>query len=54
MTRTQRQRGQSAAEYLGVIVIVAAVIVALSQSGIGADIARFLKDAVGDISAGKG
>ena len=44
------QRGQSAAEYLGVVIVVVAVIAALSQSGIGNEIAGFLKDTIGDIS----
>ena len=52
--RLLSERGQSAAEYLGVIIVVAAVIAALSQSGIGSDIAKFLKDTVGDISSGGG
>jgi hypothetical protein len=43
-------RGQTAAEYMGVLLLIAAIIAAVVGSGIGDDIAGFLHDKVKKIS----
>jgi Flp pilus assembly pilin Flp len=44
--------GQTAAEYLGIIVLVAAIIAALVGSGVAEDIANFVKEKVAEIAGG--
>jgi len=39
-THARSERGQAAAEYLGVILVVAAIIAAIAASGLGATITR--------------
>ncbi|MEU9704637.1 Flp family type IVb pilin [Streptomyces sp. NPDC047981] len=41
-TRTTNDRGQTAVEYLGIIVVVVAIVVAIS----GTDIGKTIKDAI--------
>jgi Flp pilus assembly pilin Flp len=47
------QRGQTAAEYLGVLLVVSVVIAAVAGTDLGHDITRKLSDLVRDISGGK-
>lgn len=51
--RMQEDRGQTAAEYLGIVVIVAILIAALSQSKFGAEIGQAISSKITDI-AGNG
>ncbi|MER7463814.1 hypothetical protein [Streptomyces sp. NPDC097981] len=46
-------RGQTAFEYLGIILVVVVIIGAIVGTGIGKDITTKIKDQVGSISAGK-
>jgi Flp pilus assembly pilin Flp len=48
--RLRDERGQTAAEYLGVIVVIGVIIGVLATSGIGEEIADAIKDAIDDIS----
>ncbi|MEU9034340.1 hypothetical protein AB0D45_05425 [Streptomyces sp. NPDC048352] len=45
-------RGQTAFEYLGIILVVVVIIGAIVGSGIGAEITKRIKDAVDKIKAG--
>ena len=45
-------RGQSAAEYMGVLLVVSAIIAGVATTGVGHDITRALSDLVRDISSG--
>ncbi|MDJ0384145.1 hypothetical protein [Streptomyces sp. G-G2] len=45
-------RGQTAFEYLGIILVVVVIIGAIVGSGIGTEITSKIKKAVGDIKAG--
>ena len=46
MERAKENRGQTAAEYMGVLLLVAVIITAVVGSGVGSDLAGFLKDKV--------
>ncbi|MET9466829.1 hypothetical protein ABZY44_18890 [Streptomyces sp. NPDC006544] len=46
-------RGQTAFEYLGIILVVLVIIGAIAASGIGTDISNKIKTAVRDIKSGK-
>jgi hypothetical protein len=46
-------RGQSAAEYLGVLLVVSVIIAAVATTGVGHDITRTLSDLVRDIAGGE-
>jgi hypothetical protein len=48
--RAKETRGQTAAEYMGVLLLIAAIIAAVVGSGMGNDIAGFLHDKVQQIS----
>jgi pilus assembly protein Flp/PilA len=48
----RNEDGQTAAEYLGIIVLVAAIIAALVGSGVAEDIANFVKEKVAEIAGG--
>jgi Flp pilus assembly pilin Flp len=48
----RNQRGQSSAEYLGVIVLVAVIIGVLATTDIGTEIKDFLQSVIGDIGDG--
>ncbi|MFF3623606.1 hypothetical protein [Streptomyces sp. NPDC002467] len=45
-------RGQTAFEYLGIILVVVVIIGAIVGSGIGSEITKRIKDAVTNIKAG--
>ena len=47
--RNRSQRGQVAAEYLGMVVVVGVIITALTKTSVGADIASALSGAVAKI-----
>jgi hypothetical protein len=47
--RNRSQRGQVAAEYLGMVVVIAVIVVGLKQAGIGAAIGNAVKTAVSAI-----
>jgi hypothetical protein len=42
-------RGQTAAEYMGVLLLVAAIITAVVASGVGGDIKKAIVDQINDI-----
>lgn len=44
--RLREERGQTAAEYMGVIVVIAAILAAVVGSGIGEKITGLIEDAV--------
>ena len=52
--RLREERGQTAAEYLGIIVVIAVIIGALYGAGIGDEIATAIKDQVKKIAGGGG
>ncbi|MFI8105528.1 hypothetical protein [Streptomyces sp. NPDC086023] len=57
VTRIQKRyanldRGQTAFEYLGIILVVVALILAIVASGIGAEITKKIKEQVEKIKAG--
>jgi hypothetical protein len=45
-------RGQTAAEYLGVLLVVSVIIAAVATTEVGHDITRTLSDLVRDIAGG--
>ncbi|MFD6873691.1 MULTISPECIES: hypothetical protein [unclassified Streptomyces] len=47
-----QDRGQTAFEYLGIILVVVVIIGAIVGSGIGSEITKRIKDAVTSIKAG--
>ena len=46
------ERGQTAAEYLGVLVVVSVIIAAVAGTGVGDDIKNWIHDVVQKISGG--
>ena len=52
--RAREQRGQTAAEYMGILLIVSLIIAALFGAGIGTKIAGGVKDLIADIGNGRG
>ncbi|MER6392917.1 hypothetical protein ABT236_31215 [Streptomyces sp. NPDC001523] len=50
---TTADRGQTAFEYLGIILVVVVIIGAIIGTGIGTEITTKIKQAVTDIKAGK-
>ncbi|APU41923.1 hypothetical protein [Streptomyces sp. TN58] len=48
----QRDRGQTAFEYLGIILVVIVIVGAIVGSGVGTEITTRIKQAVKDIKAG--
>jgi Flp pilus assembly pilin Flp len=52
VARRHEEQGQTAAEYLGIVVVVAAIIAVLAQSSIGEDIASAIKSKISDIAGG--
>jgi Flp pilus assembly pilin Flp len=48
-TRLAEDRGQTAAEYMGILLIVAVIIGALATSGIGDALANAVKKAIGQV-----
>ena len=47
--RLADEEGQTAAEYMGLVLVVAAVIAALLSANIGGDIVKKIKDAIAGI-----
>jgi hypothetical protein len=52
LLRAGRSRGQTAAEYVGVLLVVSVVIAAVAATDFGHDITHRLSDLVRDISGG--
>ena len=52
-THLAEERGQTAAEYMGILLVVAVIIVALAGSGIGTDIADYAGKQVKKIADAK-
>lgn len=50
--RLSAEDGQTAAEYLGIILVVVAIIAGIAASGIGGTISGKITDAINSISAG--
>ncbi|MFF9977558.1 hypothetical protein [Streptomyces erythrochromogenes] len=48
----QLDRGQTAFEYLGIILVVIVIVGAIVGSGVGSEITKRIKQAVTDIKAG--
>ena len=46
------RRGQTAAEYMGVLLVVSVIIAAVATTGVGHDITSALSDLVRDIAGG--
>jgi hypothetical protein len=51
--RAKENKGQTAAEYMGVLLLIAVIITAIVGSGMGTAIADALKEKVGDIAGVK-
>ncbi len=51
--RMQEDRGQTAAEYLGIVVIVAILIAALAKTDIGGTIGSAITTKISDIAGNK-
>ncbi|WP_405831787.1 MULTISPECIES: hypothetical protein [unclassified Streptomyces] len=49
---TNLDRGQTAFEYLGIILVVIVIVGAIVGSGVGSEITKRIKQAVTDIKAG--
>ena len=50
--RAGSARGQTAAEYVGVLLVVSVIIAAVATTGVGHDVTDKLSDLVRDISGG--
>jgi hypothetical protein len=53
MRRLRHEAGQTAAEYMGVLLVVSVIIAAVSTTGIGTDIKNKMGDIVSYIASGK-
>ncbi|MFH9737000.1 Flp family type IVb pilin [Streptomyces roseolus] len=53
-TASRGDRGQTAVEYLGIIVVVAAIIIAITGTDIGTSILNAIRDKISDITGGGG
>ena len=53
MRRFRQEAGQTAAEYMGVLLVVSVIIAAVSTTGIGGEIKGKMSDLVGFIASGK-
>ena len=51
--RARAARGQTAAEYVGVLLVVSVIIAGVAATDVGHDITRALSDLVRDIAGGK-
>jgi hypothetical protein len=51
--RARENRGQTAAEYMGVLLVVSVIIAAVAKTQVGDDIVKKLGTLVGDIAGGK-
>ncbi|MGW7138551.1 hypothetical protein [Streptomyces xanthophaeus] len=52
-SKSAQDRGQTAFEYLGIILVVVVIIGAIVGTGIGQDITTKIKDQISSITAGK-
>ena len=50
--KAREQRGQTAAEYMGILLIVAVIIGAIATSGVGGKISGLIGDMIDSISSG--
>ena len=50
--RAREQRGQTAAEYMGILLVVAVIIGAIATSGVGDKISGFIGDMIDSASKG--
>ena len=50
--RARENRGQTAAEYMGVLLVVSVIIAGVSQTGIGDQIVEKMKGLIDDIAGG--
>jgi pilus assembly protein Flp/PilA len=50
--RAREERGQTAAEYMGILLVVGVIIAAVATSGIGEDIVNAIKGIITDITGG--
>jgi Flp pilus assembly pilin Flp len=48
--RLREESGQTAAEYIGVIVLIAAILAAIAASGIGGKLTELIEDAINKVS----
>ncbi|MFB8040813.1 Flp family type IVb pilin [Streptomyces hydrogenans] len=53
-TTSRGDRGQTAVEYLGIIVVVAAIIIAITGTDIGTSILNAITDKITEITGGGG
>ncbi|MGW5422644.1 Flp family type IVb pilin [Streptomyces sp. NPDC003943] len=53
-TRRNGDRGQTAVEYLGIIVVVVAIVVAISGTSIGQDIKNAIATKIASLTGGGG
>ncbi len=53
MARMQEERGQTAAEYLGVLVVVSVIIALVSQTQVGSEISDAISSVVEKIAGGE-
>ena len=53
LERARENRGQTAAEYMGVLLVVSVIIAGVSQTGIGDQIVEKMKGLVNAIAAGE-
>jgi Flp pilus assembly pilin Flp len=52
-SRARENRGQTAAEYMGVLLVVSVIIAAVANTKVGDQIVDKIKDLVDDIAGGK-
>jgi TRAP-type uncharacterized transport system fused permease subunit len=52
LVRARLAHGQTAAEYVGVLLVVSAIIVGVATTGLGHDITQKLSELVRDIAGG--
>jgi pilus assembly protein Flp/PilA len=48
----RRERGQTAAEYMGVLLVISVIIATIATTNIGSDIVSKMSDLVGKIASG--
>ncbi|MFB9478653.1 Flp family type IVb pilin [Streptomyces filamentosus] len=54
MDRPRDDRGQTAVEYLGIIVVVVAIVIAITGTDIGTSILNAIREKISDITGGGG
>jgi len=53
-TRLTDDRGQTAAEYMGIIVVVAVILAAIAATGLGESISGYISDAIDNVFSDAG